>query len=276
MSRPELLRFALIVVGLGLLFYTLLGEDLSRYSRLWWNRSRAEAPGWFTWRSAVPLIVALALAALMRVPLISGFIVIVGFIYLWRSYEKARIGQIAKITDQVGRLVFSFRSTYKLQPVVFGAMKESLRRLEDPLRGWVDVALRAYMATDSEEAMYQVLRTKTSNHYLNQFLYILEMSGSATRDTVIIALDNLAQRLRRQEDLRRQTEIELSSVSSQTGIIQVIGVSVLFIVALVPMLRDVYAKYPPAQLAYLFFASVAVATSFYIDRQIDKLKESVL
>jgi len=240
------------------------------------GRARVAAPGWFTFRTATPLLIAILLAALMRVPLISGYIILIGLVTLWRSYQKAKIAELAKLNKQVVRLVFAFRSIYKIQPVVFATLPEVIRRLEEPLKGWADAALQAYRITDSEEEAYNTLRSKSDNHYLNQFIYVLEMSGSASKETVIDALDNLAQRLRRHEDLQREAEVELSSITGQTRIIQFIGIAVLGIIALVPSLRDIYAKYLLAQILYLVFASIAVFTSFAIDRRVDQLKESVL
>lgn len=265
-----------ILLGLGVLAYLYVGDRAFVYLRRKLDRARMEAPGWFHVRSLWPLLLALALGAMMRTPSIAVYLFLVGCVFVWRSYERAKLLERAKLNRQVERLVFAFRNVYKLQPVVFAALREVVRRLDEPIRGWVQAMLNAYLATSSEAEAYAALRAKSNNHYLNQFLFILELSGSASVETVIRALDNLSQRLRRYEDLQRETEVELASVVSQTRIIQVIGIIILFIVAAVPTLRQVYVESALAQLVYIFFVTVAVVTSIYIDNRVDRLKESVL
>jgi hypothetical protein len=269
-------QILILLAGVGLIGYVLVGEDVLVYTRRQISRARTEAPGWFTWKTPIPLIVGLALALLMHIWLISFYLVLVSLVFVWRDYQKAKVAKVAQLNDQVAQLVFAFRSIYQLQPVIYNALKESMRRLEDPLRGWIDAALQAYLVTSDDEAMFEALRKRSDNHYLNQFLYILEMSGSATQETVLVALGNLARRLRNYESLRRETQTELASVTSQTAIIQVIGIAVLFFVAAVPMLHDAYESSITAQIVYIFFCSVAVFTSVIIDRRVQKLKESAL
>lgn len=266
----------LLILGGGIIIYLLVGEDLGKYVRPTVTRARSQAPGWFTWKTAMPLFIALALALLMRVPIISGYIILVGLLTIWHSYNKARLAELAKINAQVARLVFAFRNVFKIQPVVFAALREVVRRLDEPLKSWIEATMQAYLVTSSEEEAYAVLRSKSDNHYLNQFLYILEMSGSASEETVIAALDNLAQRLRRHEALQRETEIELASITGQTKIIQIIGLAVLFVIAAVPALREVYVRSSGARIVYIIFASIAVLTSYFIDRRISNLKASAL
>jgi hypothetical protein len=275
-SGTNTLGILILVAGLGMVIYLLVGDNIARYARPAVNRVQSQAPGWFNWKTAIPLGIAIGLALLMRVPLISAYIVLIGLLTLWNAYNKAKIAEIAKMNKQVSRLVFAFRNVYKIQPVVFAALREVLSRLDQPLKGWIDATLQAYRVTSSEEEAFAILRSKTKNHYLNQFLYVLEMSGSASEETVIAALDNLAQRLRRYADLQRETEIELSSITSQTRIIQVIGVAVLFVIAAVPTLRGVYARIYGAQLIYIILITIAAGTSYIIDWRVSKLRENVL
>lgn len=265
-----------LLLGTGTLVYLFWWDDISRYFRQAVLRTRNQAPGWFTWRTAMPLMVAIALAVMMRTPLLGVYYVVVAILFIRRAYNKARLAQLAKLNRQVARMVFAFRSIFKLQPVIWAALREIIGRLEEPLKGWVAATLDAYMVTNSDEEAFAVLRSKSNNHYLHQFVFILELSGAASEETVVAALDNLAERLRRYEDLQRETEIELASVASQTRIIQMIGLGVLFLVALVAPLRNEYASSVVAQIVYMILASVAVATSFYIDGRMDSLKGSVL
>jgi hypothetical protein len=270
------LGILILVIGLGLVIYLLVGDSVERYARPKVARVQSQAPGWLNWKTLISPGIAIGLALLMSVPLISFYILLIGLLTLWVAYKKAKLAELAKMNKQVARLVFAFRNVYKIQPVVFAALREVLGRMDQPLKDWIDATLQAYRVTSSEQEAFALLRSKSSNHYLNQFLYILEMSGSASEETVIAALDNLAQRLRRYSDLQRETEIELSSITSQTRIIQVIGIAVLFIIAAVPDMRNVYARVLGAQLIYVILVTIAAGTSYLIDWRVSKLRENVL
>lgn len=276
MPRLDTTRLTVVIISIGVIVFVVFGDDLYHYLRRTISRARVQAPGWFTWRSATPMIVALVLAALMRIPIVSIYMLVVGGFYMWRSFEKARLAELAKLNGEVAQLVFSFRNIYRLQPVIHNAVKESMSRLDEPLRGWVDAALQAYRVTSDNEDLFRVLRAKSDNHYLNQFVYVLEMSGSASEDRVVAALESLSARLRGRESLQRETEVELGSVTSQTGMIQFIGIGVLFLIALVPILHNTYLERPTAQFIYIVLVSIAVASSLIIDRRIDSLRERAL
>ena len=102
------------------------------------------------------------------------------------------------------------------------------------------------------------------------------MSGSASEARVVGALESLSARLRSRESLQRETEVELGSITSQTGMIQFIGIGVLFLISLVPILHNVYLQNPAARVLYIILLSVAVAASVVIDRRIDNLRERAL
>ena len=276
MARLDGARLAVVIISAGVLLFVLFGDDLYHYIRRTLNRARAQAPAWFTWRSGTPLAVAAVLAGLMRIPIISLYMLAVGCFYMWRSYERAKLAELAKLNGEVAQLVFSFRNIYRLQPAMHNALVESMRRLGEPLKGWVDSALQAYHVTSDNEDLFRVLRSKSDNHYLNQFIYVLEMSGSASEARVVGALESLSARLRSRESLQRETDVELGSITSQTGMIQFIGIGVLFLISLAPIPHNVYLQNPAARVLYIILLSVAVAASVVIDRRIDNLRERAL
>jgi len=91
---------------------------------------------------------------------------------------------------------------------------------------------------------------------------------------VLEALDGLADRLRKHEELRNKTETELGAITGQTQVIQLVGLGVIFVIAAISMLRSAYSG-QTAQLFFIGLASVAVIASYYIDQRILSLKERI-
>lgn len=137
------LGILILVAGLGLVIYLLVGENIARYARPTVSRVQSQAPGWLNWRTLISPGLAVGLALLMRVPLLSFYIVLIGLLTLWVAYNKAKLAELAKMNKQVSRLVFAFRNVYKIQPVVFAALREVLGRLDQPLKDWIDRRRRA-------------------------------------------------------------------------------------------------------------------------------------
>jgi hypothetical protein len=100
------------------------------------------------------------------------------------------------------------------------------------------------------------------------------MSESASADAVVTALDNLVKRLQNHDELRRETESSLTSITGQTSVLQRIAAAIVVAVALIPGLRAPYTSVP-GQIIYIAFLSIILAGSYYIDRQIGKLLERI-
>jgi acetamidase/formamidase len=118
------------------------------------------------------------------------------------------------------------------------------------------------------------LRKRTDNVYLNQFAYILEMAENAAPDAVIKALQGLESRLRSHSELRREVQSNLASIGTQTRIMQVVAGAILTAVALVPMLRQAYTT-SFGQFIYVTVLTVMLGSSYYIDRETQKLGENI-
>lgn len=89
------------------------------------------------------------------------------------------------------------------------------------------------------------------------------------------ALGDLQLRLRRAREMRDQSEVNMTVISGQTRIIQLIAVALVTVVGLVGALRFAYES-PAGQMLFIIIASVGVLTSWYIDRKAQALKERVL
>lgn len=119
------------------------------------------------------------------------------------------------------------------------------------------------------------LQARIKNAYMDQFIYILERGEDAKHEDIMTALDGLLIRLRRARELRDQSEVNMTVVSGQTRVIQLIAITMVLIVGIFDRLRVAYESVP-GQLVFVFFATIGVVTSWYIDSQAQKLKEKVL
>jgi hypothetical protein len=271
----------MMAVGMAILAY-LAVDELTRRGRPTLRRGEARLSPWLNWRTLVPVFIALLLALLMARPftakeeasppyLISAYVVAVGVLVSWYQVKRAERVERARLDKQVADLVMAFGSTYQLQPTIFSTLEEARGKVDQPLRGWVTSTVQAFRATSSAKRALAELRKKSDNPYLHQFVYILEMSDEAEPETVVQALEGLADRLRRHEELRNKTETEVGAITGQTRVIQLVSLGVVFVIA-ASGLRSAYSN---LQLLFIGLASMAVIASYYIDQRILSLKERI-
>jgi len=218
---------------------------------------------------------AMVLVVLMwRAVLVSIYLIAVGILITLYFLQRTKKEQQLLPARQIFQLVLAFRSTFQLQPSIFLTLDTVKEKLEEPLRGLMKVVVQTYYLTSSPERAFAELRARTDNVYLNQFAYILEMSETARADAVVKALDNLVERLRTHDELRREAESNLTAITGQTSFIQGISVLIILVVAAVPRLR---APYVPVggQIFLVIVLTVMLAASYYIDRVISKLAERI-
>jgi hypothetical protein len=110
---------------------------------------------------------------------------------------------------------------------------------------------------------------------MDQLVYILERGEDARHEDIMNALNDLQLRLRRAREMRDQSEVNMTVISGQTRIIQLIAVALVTVVGFVPLLRVAYES-SGGQMIFIVIASVGVLTSWYIDRKAQALKERVL
>ncbi len=256
--------FLLVVVAL------ILDEFSRQLDALWKRYGPRFLPGTVTWHTFLPLTISILLAGLMRAPLISVYLVIVGVLVTLYFLRRARRQHESLPARQILQLILAFRSTYQLQPSVFLTLDAAKDKVDEPLRGLVKVVVETFYLTSSPERAFAELRARTDNVYVNQFAYILEMSETARTDAVVAALDNLVERLRTHDQLRREIQASLTSITGQTAFIQALAVLVVLAVAAVPVLR---APYVPVagQLFFIIVVTVMLLASYYIDAVINQL-----
>jgi Flp pilus assembly protein TadB len=222
----------------------------------------------------IPLGLFVLLAVLMHVPLVSMYLVAAGLLITVHQLQRLKREQRIIQPGQILQFLLAFRGEYFLQPAPFASLSRAMSKTDEPLKSLLNVMVQTYFLTSSPERAFAELRNRTDNAYLNQFAYILEMSESASADSVVKAVDNLVERLRTHDELRREIKANLSSITSQTSILQAVAIGVLLIVAIVPSLHRAYISIG-AQIFYITFMTIMLASSYYIEREIDKLAERV-
>lgn len=306
------LRGLLLLAALVLAGYVVLDELVSRVQPALRRQgiSKIEVPSAYkgvSWRAYLPLPIAVTLALLFARSLTSSpqttvgaagligvtgggaasspppfpiiivaAIILLGLLVTIYQIRQAKVGEEAQLDKQAGQLVRVFSSIYELKPSIFSALEESKDRVDEPVRSLVDITIRAYYITDSQERAFAEWRKRTNNPYLHQFMYILERSAGAEKKTVLEALDDLAGRIRRREELRRDAESNLAVITGQVRFIQVLSVAIVFAIALLDPLRRVYVSSWGAQISFAIFAGVSAITSYLIDRQAASLKRRTL
>jgi len=274
----------MIVMGVAILAY-LAVDEWTRRGQPALRRGEARLSPWLNWRTFVPVFIALLLALLMARPfsekekasppyLISAYVVAVGVLVSWYQARRAERAVRARLDKQMADLVMAFRSTYQLQPAIFSTLEEARDKVDQPLRGWVTSTVQVFRVTSSASRALAKLRKKADNPYLHQFVYILEMSEQAGQKTVLEALEDLADRLRRHEELRNKTVTEMGAITGQTRVIQLVSLGAIFIIAVISGLRSAYSS-KTAQLFFIGMASIAIIASYYIDQRILSLKERI-
>jgi Flp pilus assembly protein TadB len=227
------------------------------------------------WRNYLPLLIAVILAWRFAVPLISGYLVILGVLVTLHLARRARLGERAQMDRQVAQLTTAFRSIYQLRPTVFSALEQACKKVDQPLRGQVALAVEAFYISASPDKAFDELERRVDNVYLTQFVYILRRTEIASREVVVRALDSLEERLTAHKEMRSEAETNLASVTGQTRVIQMISVIIVLLIAF-SGLGEAYTSSWRGQLFFIFVVSVMVATSYLLERRAMSLKERIL
>ena len=136
-------------------------------------------------------------------------------------------------------------------------------------------AVTTFYVTALPARAWSELRDRIQDPYMEQFVYILQRGEDAKHEDIMVALDGLLKRLRRARELRDQSEVNMTVVTGQTRIIQMIALSMIAVIGAVPMLRELY-EYPAGQVMFVIIAGFSVITSYIIERKAVTLKEKVL
>lgn len=229
------------------------------------------------WTTFIPLPVTLLIAFMMRDgPLISIHMTLVGGAITYYLASRAARQSHVQIDEEIATLVESFRNTYRIRPALFAALADARTKVREPLRSYVKAAVETFYVTSSQPRAFSELRARSDNPYLNQFVYILERIESARRAAVLDALRDLLDRLARREELRRQTDIDLTVITAQTRLILVISILIILAIAFIGGLRSAYTDTLFGQVVFISVVTIAIYTAYRIDHRVMELKERVL
>ena len=268
------IRWAAVILALALVLVAV-GEDFSKTFRRQGQRYQARYGRYITRSVLIQPIIFVALALFMRDWVLTLFLLVAaGLIAYYRVRQAIAEADIIRIHD-VLELVVAFRGAYYLQPAVFAALQEALPRIEGRVKEIVSVAVETFFLTSSPERAFDEFRKRTDNVVLHQFAYILEMSEETSSDTMLRVLDAFILRLRGHEDLQRQVTTRLTSVLSSTHFLQVSVLVLVFVVAIVPLMHDIWVSSTLWRLFYVIMIAMVLAVSYYVEREIRGLRERI-
>jgi len=179
-----------------------------------------------------------------RCLLVAAYVLVAG---IWWSLYQARKEKISErmiVNEQVNELMNAFRSVFRIRPTVFSALEEANRKIGPPVGNAVDHAVTTFYVTAMPRRAFSELRDRIDNPYMDQFVYILERGEDAKHEDVMKALTGLQERLRRAREIRDHSEVNMTVITGQTKIIQLIAVGLVTVIAIVPALRQAYESLP--------------------------------
>lgn len=207
--------------------------------------------------------------------LVAVYVLFVGVWWALRQARKEARSQRALVGEQVVELVAAFKSVFRIRPTVFSALEEANKKIPAPTGAAVAHAVTTFYVTSLPRRALDELRERIQDPYMEQFIYILERGEDSRHEDIMTALEGLLHRVKRAKEVRDKSEVSMTVINGQTRIIQLISLAIVIVVGAFPLLRQAYEGIA-GQLVFVFFASLGVSTSWYIDSQAAKLKEKVL
>ncbi len=262
------------IVAVVILLFLAFGEDSTRMMRRRAQNYQVKYTQYIDRDMILQAGFFVVLGLLMRDIVLTPFLIIVGLgIGYYRIRQKlAAAGKIQ--VSQILQLALAFRAQYYLQPAAIASLQEAGRHVEGALRDIVSVAVETFFLTSSTDRAFDEFRKRTDNMFLHQFIYILEMSEAASNEAMEVALDAFVARLRSNEDLERQVETGLTEVTGQMRFAQGTIVVLAILAALLPMFHDVWVR-GALRIVYMLVILLVIGVSYYIERQIDKLRDQI-
>jgi hypothetical protein len=210
-----------------------------------------------------------------RSVIVAVYLLCVGLYWAWRQARKEGLNRKGLISQQVADLVTQFKSVFRIRPTVFNALEEANRKIDPPVGNAVAHAVTTFYVTSLPARAFGELRERVQDPYMDQFIYILQRGEDAKHEDIMTALEGLQKRIRSARELRDQSEVNMTMITGQTRIIQIIAVLLIVVVGALPTFRSAYESLV-GQLLFMFISTIGVWTSFYIDRKAAALKDKVL
>jgi len=264
-----------VLVLLALVVYLAIGDDVRRMLRRRTEGVRVKYTKYLTRGIILQSLVFVVLGVLMRDVFLTLYLFAVAGYLAYLRIKQEMVTQASITPRDVSQLVMAFRGAYQLQPAAFKSLEVAATKVREPLKGIVTSTVTAFFNSSRADVAWDVFRKRTDNVLVHQFIYILEMSETASNESLTAALDAFVERLRKQEELQRQVETTLASVTGQTNFMRVLALGIAFVVAIIPSFRQVYAT-GVMRLVYVIIMSIVVGASYYIERKVVDLKAQIV
>jgi len=212
-------------------------------------------------------------AASSEAYIVSFYFLIVGGIvafYLGSRERKPRI------EEQVEELVVRLFSIWSTKPQLFAALDEVAGDIEEPLRGWARRAVGSYRLGVPVGRIWRRMKEEAEDPYLRQLVDILSWAEEAGMEEVREGLQGLEEKLRARKDLRRRAKVSLAMVSGTTRFFQAADGAAVILAILFPYLWSFYSETPARQLLFCLLATWFLAGAFYMQSEMERVKERVL
>lgn len=262
------------IVAVAALLFLAFGQDTTRVVRRRAQNYQVKYAQYINRNMVLQAGFFILLGVLMRDIILTPVLIALGLAIAYYRIRQ-QVAAAGKITvAQILQLALAFRAQYYLQPAAFASLQEAGRHVTGALRDLINVTVETFYLTSSTDRAFGEFRRRTDNMLLHQFMYILEMSESASNEAMEVALDAFVARLRGNEDLERQVETGLTDVTGQVRFSQGTIVVLTIIAALTPIFRNVWVTIP-GRVGYMLIILLVVGVSYYIERQIEKLREQI-
>ena len=227
-----------------------------------------------SWKVVLPALAGVLLAARCKgAPIMAAYFVLVGMaVSLYVLLARFSSRQLPELEELVEKLC----SIWAIRPQPFAALAEVVQGVGEPLASMVDWAVRSYRIGVPPEHIWAELRERADDPALRQLIDILEWAERVGMEEAREALEELRGRLDARRELRRRSRVSLALTSATTRFFQGANALAVAIVPFIPMLRDFYVQTPARQLLFVAVGLWPLAGAFYMEREMQKLRERII
>jgi len=226
--------------------------------------------------SWIPLPAGIALAVGARDWLLSPYLAVVGAGLAYYMASRRSRKEQGALTEQVKSLVLLFRSRYAIGESPFAVLVDVLDDMPDGrVKGIVRRAVDSYHATgDGGEAL--ALMRRVHNHYLSRLVMILEASGSAETDVILVELKELEDDLKNRDRLAGQARATLALLRGTVSFLQVANLTAVAASVALPLWHDFFTSALQRRGTFLAATMFLLVASLFFDQEIALQEDRVL
>ncbi len=227
-----------------------------------------------SWKALLPILAGAFLATRCReAPIMAAYFILAGAAvsaYLLVARVSSR--QLVELEELVEKLC----SIWVIRPQPFAALAEAMPGIGEPLHSLIGWAVRSYRIGVPTERIWAELREQAGDPALRQLVDILDWAERVGMEEAREALEELRERMNARRDLRRRSRVALALTSASTRFFQAANGMAMAVVPFVPLLRDFYARSPLRQLLFVVVGVWPLLGAFYMEREMQKLRERIV